>query len=120
MAEDVRRKSASYVTGPGWGGSAPPPAPPTAWIPSDPGGERRRSSRGPPHRMDSFGPGGERRRSRRLFRFRERRQVGAADRPEIAPAADAEILALLEVGFLGEILVRVLEVGAHRAHGEAD
>src|SRR5262249_5048024 len=51
---------------------------------------------------------------------REGRQLGAAHRAEVAPAADAQLFRLLEVCLFGDVALGVFQVGLHGAHGEPD
>src|SRR5262249_32391862 len=50
----------------------------------------------------------------------EGRQLGAAHRAEVAPATDAQLFRLLEVGLFGDVALGVFQVGLHGAHGEPD
>src|SRR5437773_10581000 len=47
-----------------------------------------------------------------------RAELRPADRPEVAPAADAEVLGLLKVGEHRDVRLRVHEVRLHGAHGQ--
>src|SRR5256885_1159055 len=49
-----------------------------------------------------------------------RAELRPADRPEVAPAADAEVLGLLEVGEHRDVRLRVHEVRLHGAHGQPE
>src|SRR5205814_1162143 len=49
-----------------------------------------------------------------------RAELRPADRPEVAPAADAEVLGLLEVGEHRDVRLRVHEVRLHGAHRQPE
>ena len=47
-------------------------------------------------------------------------QLRTAHAAEVAPAADADVLGLLEVGLAGDVLLGILEIRLHRAHRQPD